>query len=239
MMEHHQAQQDAERLWEQTIVAKGGRERLHAVRNMVVSSGGKYGSRRLGKNQVRSESLYVLPNKYWNWIDYRPDVFGLRISMYNYDTGKKYIISDGEANHPVERIERNEDRESRIIGLLSYLLELRGLTPRPLEVGTVRIGSRQVNVVQTSVNGKRVDFALDQETHLPVRVSFHDVIKGKTYITSTDLSDYVEVSGIKVPRKVKYEDGTVYEQSYQFNVKFNEDIFIKPPDIKAGPEAWR
>jgi hypothetical protein len=53
------------------------------------------------------------------------------------------------------------------------------------------------------------------------------------------LSDYVEISGIKVPQTIKYDDGTEYNQSYQFNVEYNKDVFIRPPGIEAGPEAWK
>ena len=53
------------------------------------------------------------------------------------------------------------------------------------------------------------------------------------------MSDYVEISGIKVPQTIKYDDGTEYNQSYQFNVEYNKDVFIRPPGIEAGPEAWK
>ena len=58
-------------------------------------------------------------------------------------------------------------------------------------------------------------------------------------ITDVDLSDYVEIGGIKVPQTVRYKDGTQDKKSYQFNVEYKEDIFTKPPHIDAGPEAWK
>ena len=88
----------AERLWEQAITAKGGREALYGVRNLFVSSRRDYPSRRLKKNQLRHEVLYVLPHKFWSWSDYRPDVFGLRIEMYDYERSTKYVISELYAN---------------------------------------------------------------------------------------------------------------------------------------------
>jgi hypothetical protein len=108
-----------------------------------------------------------------------------------------------------------------------------------LQVDVGSRGLRPVDVVQTTVNGKRVDFGLDPKTHLLVTVSYYDVVRGKTYVTSLALSDYVEISGIKVPQTIKYDDGTEYNQSYQFNVEYNQDLFIKPPSIEAGPEAWK
>ena len=58
-------------------------------------------------------------------------------------------------------------------------------------------------------------------------------------MTELRLSDYVEISGIKVPQTVTYHDGTKYKQSYQFNVEYDPEIFVKPLPLEAGPEAWR
>jgi hypothetical protein len=49
------------------------------------------------------------------------------------------------------------------------------------------------------------------------------------------LSDYTEVNGIKVPQTIKLNDGTVDKLVIQFNVKYNEVIFTKPP-TKADPK---
>lgn len=231
--------EEAARLWEQAIAAKGGRERLYAVRNLIISSRAEYRTSAFKKNQICQEGLYVLPNKSWLWNDLRPDVFGLSVTMYNYDTNMKYVISEGEPNNLPEPITDKEKKDPPLYSLLVELPETKWLKPAPVKAGSGRIGLRPVDTVQTTVNGKRVDFALDQKTHLPVRVSYYDVVKGKTYITTLDLSDYVEISGIKVPQGIKYDDGTAYQQSYQFNVEYNEDIFIKPPPIEAGPEAWK
>jgi hypothetical protein len=242
-MERHYPEQDrteAERLWEQAIAAKGGRERLHSVRNMVISARAEYRTSTFKKNQIRQEGLYVLPNKVWSWNDLRPDVFGLRVTMYNHDTKMKYIISEGEPHHLPEPItEKDKKNRELLTSLLPELLETEWSKPVLVSSSIGRIGLRTVNIVQTTVGDKRVDFALDQKTHLPVRVSYYDVINGKTYITALELSDYVEISGIKVPQKVKYDDGTEYKQTYQFNVRYNEDIFIHPTTIEAGPEAWK
>ena len=230
----------AEGLWEQAIAAKGGREALHGVRTLVISARGEYASRRLKKNQIRQEVLYVLPDKHWSWSDYRPDVFGLRVEMYNYETSTKYIISDGEPNRQLEPI--NEmDRKTRdmLWALLPYIPETKWLKPVLVGVKVGVVGIQTVDIVETNVKGKRVDFAFDRKTHLPIRVSYYRTIKNKTYVTPIDLADYVEVGGIKLPQKLRFEDNTRDKQSYQLNVEYNEDIFIKPTRIEAGPEAWK
>lgn len=230
----------AERLWEQAIAAKGGRGALYGVRNLVVSARGDYPSRRLKKNQIRQEVLYVLPNKLWSWSDYRPDVFGLRIEMYNYDRSTKYVISDGEPNRELESINEVDRKTIDVLSsLLPYLPETKWLKPTVVGAKTGRVGRETVDIVETTVKGNRVDFAFDRKTHLPIRVSYYKRDKNKTFVTTIDLADYVEVGGIKLPQAVRYDDGTQDRKSYQFNVEYLEDIFTKPPDIDVGPEAWK
>lgn len=61
---HNQTQAKALELWEQAISAKGGRELLHSVHNLAVSSEAAYLTKTRKRNQVRREYLFVLPNKY-------------------------------------------------------------------------------------------------------------------------------------------------------------------------------
>ena len=227
----------ANRIWEQAVAAKGGRERLHAVTNMVISTTGEYGAWP-NKKRVRREELLELPNKYWFFDDYRPAVFGVRISMYNYDTMRKYIVTEGNPQTKVEPITETQKKKALRNNQLSFLLESRSLKPTLVKASQERIGRREVDVVQTIVAGERVDFAFDRKTHLPVQVSYFDIFEGKEYVNIQSFSDYVEVGGIKVPQKISYDDGSKYRATFKFNVDYNEDIFVKPASISAGPEGW-
>jgi hypothetical protein len=240
---------EAVRVWEQAIAAKGGRGRLYAIQNMLISQNGDYKKQKFSlpvkyaidpskRNHVRSVSLYVFPNKFWDSEDYRPDVFGILMHMYNYETGMKYVITLGEPHHPLEPIGPKETRESRTYGLVSYLLETTWLKPTPLKISTGKIGLRKVDIVQTTLNGERVDFAFDRTTHLPAQVSYYSTFKDKTYVTTNTLSDYTEVKGIQVPQTVAV-DGTKYAEAVQFDVECNPEIFVKLPPLEAGLEAWR
>ena len=138
-------QKESARLWEQAIAAKGGRDRLYEVHNLVISSRGKYRSRLSKNNQVRREELFVFPNKYWFWDDYRPDVFGLRVSMYNYDTNMKYVISDSEPDHQPEAITNGQRNKALRNEQLSSLLETRWLKPTIVKSSVGRTGLRLVD----------------------------------------------------------------------------------------------
>jgi len=108
----NQTQAKAKALWERAIVAKGGRERLHSIYNLVVSAETAYLTRTGRRNQVRREYLFVFPDKYWSYEDYGSDVFGTRMQMLNYETKMQYVGSPGHPEtilEPIKGLKRNKD----------------------------------------------------------------------------------------------------------------------------------
>lgn len=232
-------QQEARRLWDLALAAKGGRKLLYAVRNIVVSLTGEYETSSHKKNKMREDVFVVFPNKIWSWSDYRPDVFGMRIEMYNFDANLHYIINPDYPRSIPKPIIGMPKSESYTYGLVSYLLEARWLKPVPIRATSGKIGDRALDIVETKLDDKRIDFAFDRQTHLAVRVSYFNTYNNKTTVTVVNLSDYTEVAGIKVPQTSQVEDGGVDRIRIQINVEYDESIFVKPPPIDAGPEAWR
>jgi hypothetical protein len=94
-----------------------------------------------------------------------------------------------------------------------------------------------VNVVKTLVDGKQVDYYLDRESHLPLKVAFPAADDRGTYYVA--FSDYKAVDGIQMPQRVSYLGSDWLSTSYQLNVTYNEQIFERPPTIEAGPQAWK
>lgn len=241
-------QQEARRIWEQAIAAKGGRKQLHAVQNLVISTVGNYTASSGKVNTVRTEAFFVFPNKVWTWSDYRPDVFGLTVEMLNFDSNTRYFINSDNPPPRLLSIPSNETSAARTYGLLAYLLETKWVKPVLVSASTARIGRRTVDVVHTKLrddikgyvpDDRRIDFAFDRETHLPIRVSYYHTRGDKDVLdVAENLSDYTEVSGIKVPQRRQVGE-SVDKISIQINVKYNEDFFTKPPSIAAGPEAWK
>ena len=62
------SREEAERLWEQAIAAKGWRERLYSISNLQLSVRDRqwWGFRRVPYD---IEALYVFPGKLWAWSD--------------------------------------------------------------------------------------------------------------------------------------------------------------------------
>ncbi|MFN2599134.1 MAG: hypothetical protein ABR563_18335, partial [Pyrinomonadaceae bacterium] len=229
--EEHQAQV----VWEQAIAAKGGRKRLYAVRNMVISSRWEYRSSSFKMIPVRQEEVFVFPNKYWFWNDLRPDVFGLSVEMYNYETGMYYHLTPGNPHSPpVPIIDTRSPNISLMNAQLFYLLETKWLKPTLVKASKGRIGTRAVDIVQTTVNNERIDFAFDQKTHLPIRISEYGNGTTRTSLVVQYLSDYIESGGIKMPQMLRGDaNDHAYKESIQINVEYNEDIFNNPPSMET------
>src|SRR5882724_1387241 len=219
------SQQEAQRLWEQAIAAKGGRERLYAVRNLVVFHGE-------GKRDV---ALYVFLNKLWQRTDFRPTPLGLWVEMHNLERNLSYTI-----NH-ADPVPRNEGRGSNLFrgapaltdAQRYYLLETQWMKPKPVKVATGRVGPQETDVVETLSDGSRVDFHLDRKSHLPLEVAIpsDDSIgtsygRGTYYVT---FSDYREVSGIQMPHRVGFLTNDKLPNAFEINVDYDEQIFERPP----------
>jgi hypothetical protein len=236
------SRQEAKELWEQAVLAKGGRDKLQAVSNMLASSrikGRKYIFKPI---TLHYENFFVFPYRSWSWIDERESgLFGLKVEMLNLERNLSYLTYPNDPESP--RVfpicpDCTDKRYSIIRAQLRFLMESHWVRPVPLGMSRESIEFKQVDVVQTLVNGERVDFALDQKSHLPLKFSHYYKFRGEEIIYTESMSDYVEVSGIKVPKKfTKY--GFKHEVEYQINIPYTERLFEHPPTIEAGPDAWK
>jgi len=228
---------EAERLWELAIEAKGGRKKLRAIQNIQISSVGSFhpGAKKI---RNRNEFLIVYPNKYWEWDDNRPSNFGLRMKMYDLALGRKYVAGEGSTRADLVPFEKTESAPRQTTALIWVTLENSWHRPTPTHFTSIKIGSKEVDNIQTCLNGQRIDFALDRQTHLPIKVSFflNDLDGNNEHLSyEVHLSDYVDQDGIMVPKTVS-ED----KFSYHFNVNYNEDIFkMAPLPVESAAEAWK
>ena len=237
--------QEAERLWELAIAAKGGRERLHSVNNLQISIREKvwYQLRRV---PLIAEELYVFPDKSWEWEDQSKTIFGFSLKTYNRAQKIDFWYTDHGKGGNLGIVSDYVHGDGGLIHLydvqLRYLMETKWVKPIPVSVQKEKRDGKWVDVVQTIIKGyptrdgtneERLAFALDQETHLPVMLIYTTVTFGKEYTGEVPLTDYVEVAGIQVPSKV-YDLRT----TYQINVDYDDNVFIREPNVAAGIKQW-
>ena len=231
---------------------KGGREKLHAISNMLSFGGSNPKSRGI--------RLEVLPYKSWSWsightISPGPE---LKISVMLSEANRYWC----GAHKFVERKDAKEKREcegtknSRLIWLKEpciYLLETRWMQPRPLRVSKQKFGKETLDVVETLVSysgqQRRLDFMVDPETLL-VRYVVDYYEEGKPYEFYA-FDRYTLADGVQMPGRVALpQDG--YKDlkrkrkrfyytplKFRFNVKYNKRLFKQPPSVAAGPDAWK
>ena len=96
--------------------------------------------------------------------------------------------------------------------------------------------------IEASMPGSTIHlkYFLHQESLLPHRVDSSDsVSKGVTIFT---LKDYKEFQGVKLPTKLRREDGMLpaplYEMKYEINPDYDPTLRVHPPSVEAGPDVW-
>ena len=228
-----QRARDAKALWEQAIIAKGGRDQLYSVNSLVLSY----------RQTVRNflgiavhrgivERLYVFPDKSWGWDDGLPPPFPLSIQSVDLEQNVRCHVYAGTT--PMCRIATQTDPRSEDEGILQaqyvYLMETRWVRPIPLDVTK---SESKFDLLHTRLGDKRIDYFLDRKTHLPVRVAVFYGSSGKPTLT-IELSEYRRVGAIQMPGKQKR--ATI---SFQINPPYDESIFTRLPSNTAGPHAWQ
>lgn len=231
---------EAQRLWEEAVKAKGGREKLHGV-----------------------SSLYVATEQPEGDLVYEFFVFPGRAYTYLYGAKRKDTVVDiynGEAGvswwqprpHPAQLIRLKPGHENDMAirrAQFTLLLTTRWLEPKPLRARKAWLGLKRVDVVETDAGGWRVDYYLDPKSRLPVKVvSATSAVSRAEGLMNYEVSlgDYEEIDGIQMPRKITHKQIFSYTQKwderisrYEFNPGFDEKVFERAPSAETGPEAWR
>jgi hypothetical protein len=230
----------AQEVWEKAITAKGGRERLYQVSNILKhwSSPARTAS---GRRYHRTgTALSVLPDKVWSYTDHGPEVFGKIAHMSDYENLTEYFWADGRKNVTAKPLPLGFVRSMKFHQntTIFYLMESKWLKPKLVDMNSSSVAGDKVFVIQTSVDGRRVDFAISQKTYLPLKITMHDVgSNGKVYIHKMLMDNYVEIDGVKVPLRTKYDDQEWVTSRVRFNEDYDPSIFLRAPD-NLGPDSW-
>lgn len=235
---------EAERTWEQMVEIKGGRERLHAITNTLLTSGYK-------PNDM-GVKLNVYPSKTWFWRTGLPVPKFAVVDVENSDVGISFNDNDTEPPSAVKMSgrDRQSSRWEMLAEAAAYLLETKWLQPVPLRVTRQRVGGKLMDVVETRLRDaesgmdERMDFVVEPESLLVHRVVRY--YKGKP-LSFYCFADYAAVDGIQMPRRTGDIDYQLWDKECrypyplktQFNVDHDPRLFERAPSAEAGAEAWK
>jgi len=235
---------EATKLWEQMIEAKGGRSALSQIETMVIEAHEylKFHNPKFKYGEEHSVAAFAFPDRMWSWS--KAPVFEGGVQTADLRAGTGYIA------YPSGNILKTSDlrggerslRDTQLI----YFCETQWIKPKPVRVFRDRNIPRNVEAVETDLNGERIEFWIDREDHLPVKIiSYRDFNHGKglepnyTYI----LSDYQRMNGIQIPREISASmlsnPPSTSRDMTILNPKLREDLFTSPPRFEDGPDAWK
>ena len=245
--EHRQVDQTAAALWEQAVAAKGGRERLAAIRSFAIYEETAFSKPlpEFAPSKVH-QILCELPDRWWEFLDYRPGKMGYSVTAANARTGLGWSTFGGPARPFLRRYTGLPHRLRRL--QYAYFLETSAVRPTPTRASRVRLGLKTVDRIEAVFDVDIIVVDLDVDTHLPVRV---ETITPNTLPPPRpgmkppgdikfvyELSDYEVIGGIKVPTRVKLGSDAARAQ-VEINPDYEPSIFITQPSPDATVESWR
>jgi hypothetical protein len=246
---------EGEQLWQQMLVAKGGRDRLMEVRSIEQTQRQRIYAAKpwLKDTDTQLVRFFAFPDRMWQWFDGGSSVFGLSLNVYNLALGVHYLLYPNEA--PRKLSSREPAAHDLWEAQLIYLNESTWLHPVPVRVIRDSEVPRGVDAIETKLDGDyyRADFYLEKHTHLPARIILYvlnhvyvrDHVFGPAQVTQVryELSKYREMDGVLVPDRViqaaSARDSFLWNYDVRLNVPFREDAFTTPPSLEAGPYAWK
>jgi hypothetical protein len=243
-------EQPARALWAQAVSARGGRDRLHAIRSFAILEKVRFHglmTRDAARGRV-DQVVCELPHGWWEFLDYRPGLMGYSAEVVDTRTGLGWVSMNGSAPRGFLRPNTNAQYRMRQLQYV-YFLETRSVRPKPVRASRVRLGFRPADRLETTVEDEAVTFFLDVNTHLPIRVEAVRRVTGKPprpgmtgsgdlrYVF--ELDRYQSIAGIQVPGVVKRGGSEPIELRVEINPDYDPAIFTTPPAPDAGLDSWR
>lgn len=222
---------EAEKAWEALIKAKGGREKLHSITNMLTNL------------SASSTRLDIFPNLNWS-LNHMASGRAI-VSIADIRKNDEYFADE---NGLIE-IKHGSWVSNHRFWRVAILMETKWDKPEPLRVRRISDGGKTFDVIETVIYEKRINFIYDPEEMLVLYVQSLDE-KGVNHTTFL-LSDYSQINGIQMPRT--YQPSTVLDLdeslwkdrktkmrgiSFAFNVDYDPQLFKRR--LRAGSrDDWK
>lgn len=221
---------DAQTLWDMAIKAKGGREKLHEINNILISAGDN------------SFTFIAFPGKYFSWFDARPTEFGLTVDVHNFETGFGYAarVSKSVKEQTFQDIRTMAFSNMEIINLqLIYLLETKWIKPEVLSAEKSKVNGKNVDLIKVLVKSdkgeNRIGVFLDEQTHLPIRIGYIHP-NGGHFFRIMNMRGYRDFDGLMLPTETSVENIMSWNKvNVDYNVSYDSKLFDQVPDLETIP----
>lgn len=246
------------KIWEKVILAKGGRDKLFAINTLAITTKGKNSNDESQFQNLFMQELYVLPDRWWQWVDERP---GFPLDVVQFDFTKEIGFEVSELSSKVIEFRpripvksgvvsdlvldgstfNNNFKERFLKNQMIYLMETRWFRPKVTGFRTEGKGKKKTEIVEASFGRTRFEYFLDSKTNLPSKINIITWIV-QTQSSNEDtfyVSDYVDMNGVKVPQVISRGKGDDKRTSYKINISYDKNLFDRQPSIEAGPNAWK
>lgn len=242
-------QKEAERIWEKAIQAKGGRENINKIDNFLESSFSTNIFIRDRTYNTFRINLYVIPYKNWEYYDAGKSVFGRIMTMENYENLTRWVDSPEDGNRLAKPMTKFQSWKGYQNPQIALLLEAKGLKPKLISARVEKIKllrpqknkqteEKEVYLVETIIDERKVEFAFDKETYLPIQFNFYYPDEPERNPYMFQHFDFIENTGLKVPKYIYFKDGHFDTLEYEFNVDYDPEIFERSP-LQMSPDAWK
>jgi hypothetical protein len=219
----------AQSAWDGLIVAKGGRLKLHAVENYLMTT---FADEKSSDPSI--VSLFVLSGRVW---DASYEIDGKRIAQRcdSVLDQQELVLASGQRIR-----EPGGCGDSISYYPAVYLLETRYGSPTPISVTRQRSKKGVTDVLQTSFHGRRIDYYYEPEEMLvrEVITYFEDSRVDQHFI----LDKYVKVDGVQMPTQVGMDlfrrPKRAARVEFQLNVDFAPELFTEPL-VLTGFDGWK
>jgi glyoxylase-like metal-dependent hydrolase (beta-lactamase superfamily II) len=242
------AQQSGRPLMDEVAQAMGGRDRILAVRTLVLEGTGENYS--LGQNPAPEAPLPIFAvtelrrsidfaNKRWRHEQSREPRFitgntAAQRSRLGYDSVAYDILADGTARRAAARADAERANE-----LLYHPIGFLQVALAPGAELTEERASGLLRLVRMNAGGNKFAIFIDRQTRLPVRIEkieYHSMLGDAVY--GTELSDWRAVDGLMLPMRSQWKiDGRWPLTDFRFakaSVNADAGDLAAPPAVRTA-----
>ncbi|GAA4787667.1 hypothetical protein [Lysobacter hankyongensis] len=207
----------ADELVARNLEARGGADKLRAVRSMRASGKMRFG----GGMEAQVRSVTMAPDK----ARFEFSLQGLT-AVNAWDGSEGWAIEPFQGRRDPQKTSRDDSKGLiRAADIGGPLLDWKAKGSRLEYLGTEDIDGTAAHKLRvTFKDGDSQVLFLDPDHFLEIRVEDHVFVRGQEQVSATDLGEYAQVDGVYFP----FEQGQMQVDAIELNTPVDAAIFAFP-----------